>query len=229
MRHGQPGTTNLDLETLPNYTLVSGLPTYDDALEQLRMNSSTNHLLINHQTLMKLFGSVKEKSNGKDIAQRSADSQVPTYDDAIRDQHRQNSTQSHAIDIEQQHITTVDNNRLDTRSSNASTNTVQSAHRFVCTLLPPMPNNSSMLYPTQSSAAPDPVVIDSPMLAIETPSSMMPSKMSSSSLGSLNIINEIKNSKPEVPWVHRSALSLGYDHDVSISKSVVHPHRASLY
>lgn len=30
------GTTGDDVESLPSYTIVSGLPTYDEALEQLR-------------------------------------------------------------------------------------------------------------------------------------------------------------------------------------------------
>lgn len=64
-----PNGTGTD-ELLPNYTLVSGLPTYDDALEQIRLSHSTNHLLINHQTLMKLFGSapavIGANSSGKD-------------------------------------------------------------------------------------------------------------------------------------------------------------------
>lgn len=59
--------TGFSDEALPNYTLVSGLPTYDDALEQIRHTNSTNHLLINHQTLMKLFGSAPAAmGNSKD-------------------------------------------------------------------------------------------------------------------------------------------------------------------
>lgn len=69
-----------DIECLPNYTLVSGLPTYDDALEQIRLRS-TNHLLINHQTIMKMFGSIKDKPK-----KQKPDIPVPTYEDSIRSQ-----------------------------------------------------------------------------------------------------------------------------------------------
>lgn len=42
-RNSESGYPNYDIESLPNYSLVSGLPTYDAALEQYRKDKSHIH------------------------------------------------------------------------------------------------------------------------------------------------------------------------------------------
>lgn len=122
MRNNTTGGINADLECLPNYTLVSGLPTYDDALEQLRLRS-TNHLLINHQTIMKMFGSIKDKPK-----KQKADIPVPTYEDSIRSQFQNPLRSDEAADLSTN------------QSSLLSPNTNTSNHRFKCTIVLPSTN-----------------------------------------------------------------------------------------
>lgn len=116
MRTNTPGGINAELECLPSYTLVSGLPTYDDALEQLRLRS-TNHLLINHQTIMKMFGSIKDKPK-----KQKADIPVPTYEDSIRSQ--LHSTSDRPAD-------------MNSNQSSLLANTNATNHRFKCTIVVP--------------------------------------------------------------------------------------------
>lgn len=254
----------MDLETLPNYTLVSGLPTYDDALEQLRLNSSTNHLLINHQTLMKLFGSVKEKSDKE--KQLRPESPAPSYEDAVRID--RSSHHSNLTDLFfSRNITTIDDGRLDvstsssrapsnsTTSSTISSSTITttprlSTHRFICTVVPQLTDETSVLYQVSSEASDtrpaltptfatsqQPLAVPIPIASTSSSSSLELHRnqlvdigSSNRSLGSLNIINEIKNSKPDYPWVHRSALSLNFENEfVATPKPITHQHRASLY
>lgn len=114
MRSNTPGGVSADLECLPNYTLVSGLPTYDDALEQLRLRS-TNHLLINHQTIMKMFGSIKDKPK-----KQKTDIPVPTYEDSIRSQLNGTSDSS-----------------AESNSNQSSLLSNTKNHRFKCTIVVP--------------------------------------------------------------------------------------------
>lgn len=117
MRNSTPGGLNTDAECLPNYTLVSGLPTYDDALEQIRLRS-TNHLLINHQTIMKIFGSIKDKPK-----KQKPEIPVPTYEDSIRSQ----------LDSPAEGV----NGSTDSNSNQSSllSNTNAVNHRFKCTIV----------------------------------------------------------------------------------------------
>lgn len=143
MRNNTTGGINPD-ECLPNYTLVSGLPTYDDALEQLRLGS-TNHLLINHQTIMKIFGSIKDKPK-----KQKAEIPVPTYEDSIRSQ-LQNPLRS-------------DDGPADVatnQSSLLSGDTSRSNHRFKCTIVLPSTNALEQNYQTdgEQSSEQCPVLI----------------------------------------------------------------------
>lgn len=143
MRNNTPGGgVNADLECLPNYTLVSGLPTYDDALEQIRLRS-TNHLLINHQTIMKMFGSIKDKPK-----KQKADLPVPTYEDSIRSQ--------------QQHNTSNASDEMHSNQSSLLSNTNATNHRFKCTIVVP-PNapeqNNRILVDGEQSSIKSPLFI----------------------------------------------------------------------
>lgn len=263
MRHSAGGTPNMDLETLPNYTLVSGLPTYDDALEQLRMNSSTNHLLINHQTLMKIFGTVKEKpstTSEKEAHQRS-ESSVPTYDDAV---HRSNTSSAPAVInvlnerlFDQNALQPVENGQA---SSNNNAAGPRPMHRFICTVVPPTSpplhqqpstNNSTTIStsadacyfnvddadenddPTHSLSA---VHTDAGVADVPVTQSPNQRKHQLIDLSTCNRDNSL-NIRPEISWIHRSALSLSKSFDNEPSSPISqqhrhqhhHHHRSSLY
>lgn len=259
MRHSTGGTPNMDLETLPNYTLVSGLPSYDDALEQLRMNSSTNHLLINHQTLMKIFGSVKEKSSAiseKEPQQRS-ESPVPTYDDASQ---RTNVTGASAAVV----INVLNDLQSVEIGQTSSTNNLagqRPLHRFICTVVPPpspsppppppqqqqqsSTNNSTTI--TSSSDAcyfnaddadedDDPThslsAVHTSTAAVNVPVAQSPNQRKHHLIdfSSCNRGNSL-NIRPEMSWIHRSALSLSksFDNESSSPISQHYHHRSSLY
>lgn len=136
MQSNTPGDINADLECLPNYTLVSGLPTYDDALEQLRLRS-TNHLLINHQTIMKIFGSIKDKPK-----KQKADIPVPTYEDSIRSE---------------LHNTTAASADANSNQSSLLSNTIAVNHRFKCTIV--VPSNEPEQTDGEQSSIQNPVFI----------------------------------------------------------------------
>ncbi|XP_037033959.1 uncharacterized protein LOC119072774 [Bradysia coprophila] len=130
MPNSTPGGLGSDIECLPNYTLVSGLPTYDDALEQIRLRS-TNHLLINHQTIMKMFGSIKDKPK-----KQKPDIPVPTYEDSIRSQ---------------PHSTTDGSADLNFSQSSLLSNTNAASHRFKCSIVVDPPEQSDQMNGEQSS------------------------------------------------------------------------------
>lgn len=136
MRTNTPGAINNDLECLPNYTLVSGLPSYDDALEQIRLRS-TNHLLINHQTIMKIFGSIKDKPK-----KQKAEIPVPTYEDSIRSQLNSTSDSS-------------------SNQSSLLSNTNAANHRFKCTIVVPPITNALEQTDDEPSVIQSPVLISS--------------------------------------------------------------------
>lgn len=207
MRSTNNDTTNMDLEALPNYTLVSGLPTYDDALEQLRLNS-TNHLLINHQTLMKLFGTTTTEKPEKSRLD------LPSYEDSVT---APSSLKSNDF--------TCSPHILDVNAPIVDPHRPAVHHRFKCTIVPQQigidptaeartaANNNSLCEVSTSAVKSNPFAIGN-----------------NQSLGSLNIVKEIKNSKPEVPWIHGSATSLCLDYSDSTTKYLSkNEHRTSLY
>lgn len=208
MRSSNNDTTNMDLEALPNYTLVSGLPTYDDALEQLRL-SSTNHLLINHQTLMKLFGTTTTEKQEKS----RLDSPLPSYEDSMDTFSPPKANDSTCVP-----------QIIDLNEPNVDTHRPPVHHRFKCTIVPQQigiepiveanrNNNLSDVSTSVRARKPNPFVIGN-----------------NQSLGSLNIVKEIKNSKPEVPWIHGSVASLCLDYSDSATKYLSkNEHRTSLY
>lgn len=253
MRHSTGGTPNMDLETLPNYTLVSGLPTYDDALEQLRMNSSANHLLINHQTLMKIFGTVKEKTSTtseKESEQRS-ESPVPTYDDAVLRINVNGTSAPAVINVLNDRL--FDQNALQSVEigQTNSNNTVagpRPMHRFICTVVPPplQPQPSTNTNNTVSTSADacyfsvddadedddaathSLSAVHSGGAAADVPVSPNQRKNHLIDFSTCN-----RDNRPEMSWIHRSALSLSksFDNEPSspISQQHHHHHRSSLY
>lgn len=138
MRTNTSGAMNNDLECLPNYTLVSGLPSYDDALEQIRLRS-TNHLLINHQTIMKIFGSIKDKPK-----KQKPEIPVPSYEDSIRSQ--PNSTSDGPADLSSNQSSLL-----------STTNTAN--HRFKCTIVVPPITNALEQTDGEPSSIQSPVLI----------------------------------------------------------------------
>lgn len=44
-----------DLDSLPSYTIVTGLPSYDDALEQMRLKINKHETLLKHPPLSSIF------------------------------------------------------------------------------------------------------------------------------------------------------------------------------
>ncbi len=119
------GHQSTEVECLPNYTLVSGLPTYDDAMEQLRLRN-TNHLLVNHQTIMKIFGSMKDKPK-----KLKPELPVPTYEDSIRSQRNSPADGSASSSSDQP-----------TNQSSLLANTNAVGHRFKCTIVVSAPEQS---------------------------------------------------------------------------------------
>lgn len=257
MRRSTGGTPNMDLETLPNYTLVSGLPTYDDALEQLRMNSSANHLLINHQTLMKIFGTVKEKSATTTPEKESeprSESPVPTYDDAVL---RINGSTSASTVINVQNDRLADRNALQSIEigqprSNNNLAGPRPMHRFICTVVPPpLPspslqqqqhpsiNNSTTISTSADACYFNVNEDDDPMThrlsgagAADVPVAQSPNQRKHHLIdfSACNRDNSL-NIRPEMSWIHRSALSLSksFDNEASTTISQHHHHRSSLY
>lgn len=56
------------MESLPSYTIVSGLPSYDDALEQYR-HSLNSEIILNPNTMIKIFEKKtpnKDQSSGRE-------------------------------------------------------------------------------------------------------------------------------------------------------------------
>lgn len=189
MRTNTPGVFNADAECLPNYTLVSGLPTYDDALEQLRLGS-TNHLLINHQTIMKIFGSIKDKPK-----KQKPDIPVPTYEDSIRSQLNHSTDDGSPAAGGCCSTSSCSSQSVLLSKSNNSAN-----HRFKCTKVsepvePPHEQNASYQITNEQSSN-------------SNNQSQVFISSSSNSLGSLNISKEIEKSRPEIKWSphsHRSS------------------------
>lgn len=84
---------NLEEDDLPNYTLVSGLPSYDAALQQLQ--NSTENCPLMYPSVFKIF-STNEKQNSHNTISMDVDASVsndalsaknsiPSYEEAIAD------------------------------------------------------------------------------------------------------------------------------------------------
>lgn len=228
MRSSNNDTTLMDLEALPNYTLVSGLPTYDDALEQLRLNSS-NHLLINHQTIMKIFGGTTTTTT---IEKSKLDSSVPSYEDAINSPDSDPTKKfiySSQKDLDQDNV--PQNGKIIIKSD---MHRPPVHHRFKCTIVPQQIGIDSASISNNSHTA-DELKISfhqqQQQQQLQEKSNPFAIGNNNNSLGSLNIVKEIKNSKPEVPWIHGSATSLclDYNNDYASKYLSKNEHRTSLY
>lgn len=226
MRHNSMTSAPFDIEidALPNYTLVSGLPTYDDALEQLRLSNSTNHLLINHQTFMKLFGStqpvsgtVKDKDSQDDNQSSYASNQsLPRYDDvvAVISSPADNSSASIMSILNAPKDRTAKSSTVETTTTDSIAVSRPTAHRFTCTAVPPLPielnsKRTTLLRHDRRRASEIP--LPQFMRLASTPAFNRPLNMgdNSSSLGSLNIIKEIRRNNQSL---HESASSGNFDH-----------------
>lgn len=226
MRSNGNGMSTGDLETLPNYSLVSGLPTYDDAIEQLRL-TQTNHRLIKHQTIMKFFESVNEKMD-------RSETPLPSYEDAIVkaappdwlkkqiDSKNLSYTVLPAVNNGAVHGSCHLEQQLLPKPVDTEVSPRQ--HRFQCILVPEPVGATS----TANNVASITAIVAATTNNSEQSQYSLPV---GSSLGSLNIVNEIRKSRPEIPWMHGSALSLSLDYDSNQNRSSTsrNEHRASLH
>lgn len=96
------GIQSIDIESLPSYTIVSGLPTYDDAIEEMRKNKS-NYIQQQHggvcdstvkdetnrrPSIIKLFSNHYLKYNNKDDEEPQPSTpvnqhKVPSYNEYL--------------------------------------------------------------------------------------------------------------------------------------------------
>lgn len=227
MRHNSMTSAPFDIEidALPNYTLVSGLPTYDDALEQFRLSNSTNHLLINHQTFMKLFGNTQPASTGvnakgKDVYENQhtygSQQSLPRYSDVVS---VINST-SDDCSTSAMNILNHQKERPSNTSTNEPTQTDSiavsrpTAHRFTCTAVPALPmelnsKRTTLLRHDRRRASEIPSLPQF-MRLTSTPAFNRPLNLvdNSSSLGSLNIIKEIRRTNQSL---HESTSSGNFE------------------
>jgi uncharacterized short protein YbdD (DUF466 family) len=64
--HLEHGSSPYDIESLPSYTLVSGLPSYDAAIEQLKTSkTSTQPVKVHRPSIIKLFNFENEREEQK--------------------------------------------------------------------------------------------------------------------------------------------------------------------
>uniref|UniRef100_A0A6B2EIX6 Uncharacterized protein n=1 Tax=Phlebotomus kandelakii TaxID=1109342 RepID=A0A6B2EIX6_9DIPT len=81
----EAGLHHFDSDSLPSYTLVSGLPSYDDALESFRYPNTAS---TTRPSIIKLFAFDPDPATAKalDYAQkdyRNVHEEAPSYDDAV--------------------------------------------------------------------------------------------------------------------------------------------------
>lgn len=178
---------------------------------------------------MKLFGtSIKERTDGKDATD---DDGLPTYEDGVR-----LSGQA-----------TVDGAAAAATDKEPARRPPSAPHRFICTIVPPSSGSTNQIdmchhHHRASSTV---LTIEGDTENTTTATNEQPnnrlcrrdsqlidvSTKSTRSLGSLNIVNEIKNSRPDMPWIHRSAMSLSCENELLtlVKSQHRHQHRASLY
>ncbi|GAB0092052.1 hypothetical protein DMENIID0001_070030 [Sergentomyia squamirostris] len=86
----EAGLHHFDSDSLPSYTLVSGLPSYDDALESFRYPSTAS---TTRPSIIKLFAFDPDPATTKGLDYGAAPrkdytvhhEEVPSYDDAVTD------------------------------------------------------------------------------------------------------------------------------------------------
>jgi Commissureless len=89
--HLEQGSSPYDIESLPSYTLVSGLPSYDAAIEQLKTSkSSSQPAKVHRPSIIKLFNFENEREEQKyrftisSATLDGAEEPVPAYAEALK-------------------------------------------------------------------------------------------------------------------------------------------------
>lgn len=238
MRHNsvQSGPFSCEMDTLPSYTLVSGLPTYDDALEQFRLSSSTNHLLINHQTFMKLFGNSQPAAGAakdKDVHDASSqsynsdDQSLPRYSDVVV----VGGSSGDECGVKGMLNVTNKERSSDPLPSDNIAVSRPTAHRFTCTAVPTLPielNSKRTTLLRHDRRRASEVPMPQFMRLASIPAFNRPLNMveNSFSLGSLNIINEIRRTNPTL---HASSSSGNFETMSGSGSRSNFAHRGSIY